>query len=163
MMIQLRRKVPDPRRGARRRRRRGSTPRRPSFYKDVHIVVKNVGSNGILPGTAKPEKGGQTPLDLRADGEMRIDLPRPRPVVLVGPPDLDRRARPDLRPGSGPTSGSSGGPTTPDQLNSDTLDLTLMPGPKPAEPADGRRRRRPTARPPPRPRPPPARAGRSPS
>jgi hypothetical protein len=133
MLIQLRRRAPTPGEppspgGA------GFDAESALFYRDIHIVVKNVGPTGILPGTAKPEKGGQTPLDLRSDGEMKIDLPRPHPFVLIGPPDLDRAPDPTfvkfqtnvrvLR-----------GTVTPDQLNSDTLDLTLMPGPKAAEAA----------------------------
>ena len=52
-------------------------------YKDVHIIVNNVTSNGILPGTAKPEKSGRTPLDLRCDREMRIDFPPAKVPVLI--------------------------------------------------------------------------------
>ena len=132
MLIQLRRKAPTP-----------GAPPSPGgagfdaesalFYRDIHIVVKNVGPTGILPGTAKPEKGGQTPLDLRSDGEMKIDLPRlARPVVLIGPPDLDRAPDPTLVKFQTNVRVLRG-TVTPDQLNSDTLDLTLMPGPKAAE------------------------------
>ena len=100
------------------------------LYENVHIVVKNVGSNGILPGTARPEKGGQTPLDLRADGEMRIDLPRPHPVVLIGPPDLNRAPDPTLVKFMTNVRVTRGTDKL-DQMNSDFLDLTLMPGGKP--------------------------------
>ena len=51
---------PRPRRGPAPAAAPGSTPRSAFFHSDVHIVVKNVGPTGILPGTAKPEKGGQT-------------------------------------------------------------------------------------------------------
>ncbi len=129
MMIQLRRKVPTP-----------GEPPSPGgvgfdaesalFRKDVHIVVKNVGPTGILPGTDKPEKSGQKPIDLRSDSRMLITLPRPRPVVLIGPPDLNREPDPTLAHFETNIRVLQG-TVTPDQLNSDTLDLTFVPGPKP--------------------------------
>jgi hypothetical protein len=131
MVIQLRRKTPAP----------GAAPSTGGagfdaesalFPRDVHIVVKNVGPTGILPGTARPEKGGQTPLDCRSDGKMLITLPRPRPVVLVGPPDLNRPPDPTLVHFETNVRVLRGTDAL-DQLNSDTLDLTLTPNPKPAD------------------------------
>jgi hypothetical protein len=99
-------------------------------YKDVHITINNVTSNGVLPGTAKPEKSGKTPLDLRCDREARFDLPRPRPPVLVGPPDLTRPPDPTFAKFKTNVRVIRGSDKT-EQLNCDTLDLTLMPEPKP--------------------------------
>jgi hypothetical protein len=99
-------------------------------YKDVHIIVNNVGSNGILPGTAKPEKTGKTPLDLRCQNEMRIDFPKARAPVWIGPPDLDRPPDPTFAKFRTNVRVLRGTEKL-DQLNCDTLDLTLMPNPKP--------------------------------
>ena len=94
---------------------------------NVHIVVKNVGASGILPGTARGTKEGRpTPLDARCDGELRLDFPDHVPPFdpkLVGPPRTE-----------GPTFAKFHrnvvvirGTTEPDQLNSDILRLTLVP------------------------------------
>ena len=104
-------------------------------YKDVHIVVNNATSGGILPGTAKPEKTGKTPIEVWSDREMRIDLPRPRPPVLVGPPDLNRPPDPTLVKFKTNVRVERGTDRA-DRLNCDTLDLTLMPDPKPPESTD---------------------------
>jgi hypothetical protein len=58
------------------------------LHKDVHLVLNDVGRSGILPGKAAPDQkdGGRTPLDVRCAGPMRVDLPKPRRPVLVGPP-----------------------------------------------------------------------------
>ena len=99
--------------------------------RNVHIVVTDVGPSGILPGNssavAKPSE--KTPLDLRCDSLMQIDLPKPRLQPLVGPPAP-----------SGPTvaqffrnvevkRGKPG--AAPDELYCDHLRLTLVPGDKP--------------------------------
>jgi len=96
------------------------------LYKNVHLIVNNVTSNGILPGSSKPDAKGKTPLDLTSDGEMRIDFPRPHPVVVIGPPDLEREPEPTLAKFQRNVKVVRG-LFTPDQLNCDTLDLTLMP------------------------------------
>ena len=129
LMIQLRRKVPQPDDGG------GSAPASggPGFdaetafiYKDVHIVVNDVTSDGVLPGKSRPEKTGKTPIDVRSDREMRIDLPRPRPPVLVGPPDLNRPPDPTFVKFKTNVRVIRGTDKA-DQLNCDTLDLTLRP------------------------------------
>ena len=137
MMIQLRRKVAPrvPEAGA------GGGGGATGFdaetayvYKDVHIVVNNATSNGVLPGTAKPEKTGKTPVDVRSDREMRIDLPPPLPVVLVGPPDLNRPPDPTFVKFNTNVRVVRGTDKS-DTLNCDTLDLTLLPDPKEVDPA----------------------------
>ncbi len=130
MMIQLRRKVGAPAEGG----GMGFDAETAYVYKDVNLVVKNVGSSGILTGTPRPEKGGQTPLRVQSDNELRIDLPRPHPVVAVGPPDLLRQPDPTLARFKTNVRVLQG-TVAPDMLNCDTLDLTLMPVPKPGAPA----------------------------
>ena len=129
MMIQLRRKVVVTESGGT-SSGSGFETETAFVYKDVHIVVNNVGSNGILPGTAKPEKTGKTPLDLRCDREMRIDFPKARAPLWIGPPDLDRSPDPTFAKFKTNVRVLRGTDKT-DQLNCDTLDLTLMPNPKP--------------------------------
>ena len=129
ILIQLRRKAPTP--GEGRRRAAGvRRARRPVLSKNVHIIVKTSARPGSCPARAQPEKGGQTPLDLRcrrrdADRPARAPPRRPDRPARPGPGARpDHREVPDQRPGP------PRGPVTPDQLNCDTLDLTLMPGPK---------------------------------
>jgi hypothetical protein len=106
-------------------------------YKDVHIVSRDVGQNGILPGPGKPEPTGKTPFDLRCDRTMRIDLPPPHPPVLIGPPDLNRKPEPTFAYFKVNVRVIRGTDKS-DELNCDTLDVTLMPRPRPpeAEPTD---------------------------
>jgi len=106
------------------------------LFKNVHILISDVGAGGILPGTSNPPKakpGTPTPLDLKCDGLMQIDFPRREPARtdrFVGPPAsrgptvaqfsrnvevIRGKALPDL-----------------DRLNSDHLRLTLVPPEKPA-------------------------------
>jgi hypothetical protein len=100
--------------------------------KNVHVILYDSGRSGILPGNARAEHATgtreRTPVDLRCDGMMQIDLPRPRLPVRVGPP-----APPD------PTFATfklnvvvlqAKPKQPPDQLNCDALKLTLLPGKK---------------------------------
>ncbi len=101
-------------------------------YKDVHVTVNNVTANGVLPGTARPEPSGKTPLDVRSDREMRIDLPPSRAPIVVGPTDLELDRPPvptfvKFRTNVRVIRGTDKA----DQLNCDTLDLTMMPPPRP--------------------------------
>ena len=135
MKIQLRRKVAGQDPGAAGGGGSGFDAETAFVYKDVHIVVNDVRSNGILPGAAKPEKAGKTPIDVRSDREMRIDLPRPRPPVLVGPPDLNRPPDPTFVKFKTNVRVERGTDKS-DRLISDTLDLTLLPDTRPPEEAD---------------------------
>ncbi len=96
------------------------------LYKNVDITSGNATSTGILPGASKPDAKGNTPLKLTCDGQMTIVMPRPRPFVETGPPDLNREPDPTLAYFQTNVQVVRG-TTTPDQLNCDTLDLTLMP------------------------------------
>ncbi len=125
LMIQLRRKAP-PLPGSPPSGGSGFDAETMFLYKNPHIIANNVGSSGILPGQSKPDAQGKTPFDLTADGEMRVDLPRPRPEVEVGPPDLNRPPDPTYAHFQRNVQVIRG-TTTKDQLNSDTLDVTLMP------------------------------------
>jgi hypothetical protein len=101
--------------------------------RNIHIVMSDVGPSGILPGNSQPAQraGGKTPIDLRCDGMMQVDLPKPHLAPPVGPPAP-----------RGPTIATfhrnvevlRGKPlqAPPDQLNCDDLRLTLLPADKPA-------------------------------
>ncbi|WP_406697962.1 hypothetical protein V5E97_03815 [Singulisphaera sp. Ch08] len=109
--------------------------------KNVHISLNDVGRSGILPGKAEPGPAGtqpqaeeRTPLDVRCAGEMRVELPKARKAVEVGPPALPlptliyftrdvvvMRGRPIPAGQSGPK---------PDQLDCDALRLTMVSKPK---------------------------------
>ena len=96
----------------------------------VHIILNDVGRSGMLPGKAQPEQtaDGRTPMDLRCDSEMQIDLPKPRLPLRVGPPPPPD---PTLALFSINVVVLRGKPNqTPDQLNCDHLRLTLLPGEK---------------------------------
>lgn len=81
------------------------------LLENVHVVMRDVGKSGILPGSSDPKRPGAkaaavgvdpatgtaqvaaspakaepTPLDVRCDGTMRVDLPPPVAKVEVGPP-----------------------------------------------------------------------------
>jgi hypothetical protein len=113
--------------------------------KDVHVIMRNAGNSGIMPGSTdprahakvktkgEPAAGDKTPLDLRCAGEMQVDLPKPRLPVRIGPPapplpTLALFSRDVLV-----QQGKVG--QTPDQLNCDTLRLVFLPAPKPPAPA----------------------------
>jgi hypothetical protein len=99
--------------------------------RNVHIILKDVGRSGILPGTARPEQTaeGRTPMDIRCASEMQIDLPKPRLPLRVAPP---APPGPTLALFSRNVVVLRGKPNqTPDQLNCDHLRLTLLPGDKP--------------------------------
>ncbi len=135
LLIQLRRKAPSapgqaPSGGS------GFDAETMFLHKNPHIIAKDGSPGNILPGQSRPDAKGKTPFDLTADGEMRIDLPRPRPVVEVGPPDLNRAPDPTFAHFRRNVQVIRG-TTTPDQLNCDTLDVTLMPDRKvAAKPAE---------------------------
>ena len=105
----------------------------------VHIVMDDVGAGGILPGApegkprAKGAKGaGPTPLRVNCDGQMEINLPKPRLFVRVGPPAPQRPTFARFHRNVEVLRGKPG--QTPDQLTCDDLFLTLVPGEKGAPP-----------------------------
>lgn len=101
--------------------------------KNNHIVVKDAGESGVLPGSAKAEQktGSRTPLDIRCAGELRIDLPE-RPVwVKVGPPAPPAPTFAEFDRDVQVLRGKAG--EAPDKLICDHLKLTLLPKEGPAK------------------------------
>lgn len=114
------------------------------LLRSVHILMDDVGQGGFLSGASSrpavsptdPRPGGPAPLDLRADGDgtvnrpaMRIDLARPRTPVEVGPPSPPGPTFAHFHRNVEVLHGKSNAAR--DQLNSDELHLTLVPGDKP--------------------------------
>jgi len=124
-----------------------------NILRNVNIRFTDVGRSGILPGAVRGGKPGvpeqlgaerlagpqneaaritsvqratePVPLDLRCDGAMQIDLPRPVLPVKVGPPPPPA---PTLVHFTRNVVVRRGNPAElPDQLNCDNLDLTLVP------------------------------------
>ncbi|WZO98563.1 hypothetical protein EP7_000143 [Isosphaeraceae bacterium EP7] len=94
-----------------------------TFKHDVHIIIKDVGRSGVLPGKATAEATGRTPLDLTNDGSMVILFPRPAAKVIIGPPEAPRPTIAEFATNVRVLRGA----TNPDQLNSDFLRLILLP------------------------------------
>ena len=122
--------------------------------KNISMTFSDVGSTGVLPGAVKSKKTADgkvvaeadvdpklaqnqkpaaaaepIPLNIQCDGPMQIDLPNAPMPVKVGPPapaapTLVRYHR-NVVVRRGKLS------ELPDQLNCDTLDLTLLPTEKP--------------------------------
>ena len=102
------------------------------LYKNVDILIKNVGPGGILPGQSKPDAQGRTPLHLQCAGAMRIDMPKPKTVVVIGPPNPFSEPEPTYARFEKNVRVTRG-ITQYDQLNCDMLNLTLKPDKKPAK------------------------------
>ena len=107
--------------------------------KHVHIVIKDVGRSGVLPGTAPaaPRAANatkapktKTPCDLRCEGLMRIDLPKPRLPLRVGPPAPALPTFAEFSRNVEVVRGKLN--EQPDRLFCDHLRLTLLPSDKPA-------------------------------
>ncbi|MGE3821484.1 MAG: hypothetical protein AB7I30_18900, partial [Isosphaeraceae bacterium] len=99
--------------------------------KNVHIMIADVGPDGILPGNAQPgqRQGAKTPMEVRCAGMMRIDLPRPPAPVEVGPPAPPGPTIAQFFRNVEVLRGRPG--ESPDQLDCDHLRLTLVNAPKP--------------------------------
>ena len=127
------------------------------LLKNVHVVMRDVGNSGILPGSAQGNKAAPkksqsplevagssnprteqpgkpsepTPLDLTCDSRMHIVLPKSKPPVLVGPPELPL---PTFAQFERNVVVLRGDPSDqPEQLTCDTLKLTLVPAEKPVD------------------------------
>lgn len=98
--------------------------------KNVEIVLHDVGPSGMLPGnpSAVAKKGEKTPLRLRCDGVMQVDLPEPRVQPEVGPPSPQGPTLAQFDRNVEVLRGPAG--AAPDQLNCDHLRLTLVPANK---------------------------------
>ncbi len=111
-----------------------------TLAKDVKIAVEDVGSSGLLPGTARPEQQRRaagagataavtkTPFWLECAGPMEIRLPTPRRPVRVGPPPPPRPTLVDFSRAVVVKRGAG----TPDRLDGDHLRAVLMPIERPA-------------------------------
>ena len=96
------------------------------LYRNVDIVIRNVGSGNILPGQSKPDAAGEVPLHLQCVGQMRIDLPKPKPAPAVGPPNPYAEPLPTYARFEKNVQVTRGKSQF-DQLNSEMLYLTLSP------------------------------------
>jgi hypothetical protein len=100
------------------------------LLRNVHILVKDVGRSGIVPGAdagapgARKVAQGPRPGDIQCDGEMRLDLPRPRLKPPCGPPAA---SEPTFAHFSRNTKVRQGDPEQPDQIDCDQLHLILIP------------------------------------
>jgi hypothetical protein len=127
------------------------------LLKNVHVVLRDVGKSGMMPGSASAKKTGSkpaqatievaggtaggavpaagpaepTPLDLRCDSKMQVFLPRPQVSVLIGPPAPPAPTLVQFDRNVVVLRGKAD--ERPDQLTCDTLKLRLIPGEKAAE------------------------------
>jgi hypothetical protein len=130
------------------------------LLQNVDILFSDVGKTGMLPGsvtteetapgkvvmrarTGRPEastkektKGkapadAPTPLHVHCDGPMQVDLPKPPLPVKVGPPAPSAPTYVHFTRNVVVRRGELDG--LPDQLNSDNLDLTLVPADSPTQ------------------------------
>ena len=127
------------------------------LHKKVHVVMRDVGKSGILPGsvqtkrvapaevraeakiasrpdqkTATPAAPDEpTPMEVWCDSTMRVDMPKPQTPVLIGPPEPPAPTLVKFERNvvvlRGPVDSLR------DQLTCDTLKLTMVPGEKTAK------------------------------
>jgi hypothetical protein len=120
---------------------------------NVRVHIDDVGRSGILPGGApepkeppkapgpdtkdgKPApKKTPTPLDLRSDGPMRVDLAKPNPPIKWGPPAPPGPVKVFFTKNVEVTRGATEPGQLPAQLDSDNLALVLVQGDQPPPPA----------------------------
>jgi hypothetical protein len=98
-----------------------------TLFKNVYITVKDVGHLGIVPGGSPNQGGEPRPGDLRCAGPARFDLPKPAPKGQPSEP------QPTLAKFSLNVRLRQGTADHLDQLDCDTLDLTLYPAEKVAK------------------------------
>ena len=97
---------------------------------DAYVDIENASSTGVLPGSSKPDASNKTRVVATSDGPLLMILPKTRAPVVVGPPDPFREPDPTYARFERNVKVVRG-TSTPDQLNCDTLDLTLRPDKKP--------------------------------
>ncbi len=124
------------------------------LHKNVRVVLRDVGNSGVLPSGPPAKKGvaekgpssaggasakkepttpeGPSPLVIMSEGPMRVDFARKTIPVDEGPPEPPppTKARFDRNV----VALQSHPGKQPDQLNCDTLQLTLVPAEKPPQP-----------------------------
>ncbi len=131
---------------------------RMDLNKNVHVLMRDVGRSGLMPGLAAPRPTAHrtvdvtvqstatnpqapnssappaepTPLDLRCDWKMQVFLPKPKPDVALGPPEPPAPTLVQFDRNVVVLRGDLD--DRPDQLTCDTLKLTLMPSDTPPQP-----------------------------
>jgi len=126
--------------------------------RNVHVEMRDVGKSGILPGSSQAPQGASrqsqvrvqsaatpdqkpgeptpatrpTPLDVRCDGIMRVDMPAAVVPVAVGPPEPPAPTLVRFERNVVVLRGQLD--DRPDQLTCDTLRLSLVPAEKPLQP-----------------------------
>ena len=98
--------------------------------RNVFVAIQDVGDDGILPNpsAAGQRKQGKTPIELRCDLAMRIDLPKPGAPVKIGPPEPTGPTLAHFSRNVEVLRGVAN--SARDQLHCDNLHLILVPAPK---------------------------------
>ena len=122
------------------------------LFKNPRVTMRDVGNSGVMPGTSPTRKnqksaavnvqtgnGGSTgkkdtstepsPLIITSDGPMRVDFAKEVIPVLVGPPEPPAPTKVKFERNVVALQTHPG--RLPDQLNCDSLKLTLVPSEKP--------------------------------
>jgi hypothetical protein len=128
------------------------------LFKNPRVTLRDVGNSGVMPGSGATKKTSKTaavkaqaggggsaakkdpsaapegpsPLVIMSDGPMRVDFAKDQIPVLVGPPEPPPPTRVKFERNVVALQMHPG--REPDQLNCDTLKLTLVPAEKPPEP-----------------------------
>lgn len=115
-----------------------------TLFKDVRATFVDAGGGNVLPDivgggvsadAGKDEKGEPIPLDVQCQGPLVVELPRKPSTPLVGPPEPPLPTGVEFRGNVVVRRGKL--TELPDQIDCDTLHLTLLPGePRPPARAD---------------------------
>jgi len=113
-----------------------------TLLKNVRATFIDVGGGNVLPdvvGGAKPgagqdAKGEPVPLDVQCQGPLVVELPRKPSTPAVGPPEPPLPTTVEFRGNVVVRRGKLA--ELPDQIDCDTLHLTLLPGEPKAPAAD---------------------------
>ncbi len=104
-----------------------------TLFKNVRATFLDVGGGNVLPdigGGVKPDggknaKGDPVPLDVQCQGPLVVELPRKPETPRVGPPEPPRPTAVEFRANVVVRRGKLD--ELPDQIDCDTLHLTLLP------------------------------------